>query len=429
MLNRAQQPSIKTIQGIDFPKPEIIQLPNGSQLFIINQGEVDVCRLDIIFHAGSKFQNGKLIAQASASLLTEGTSQYSSRELSEYFDFWGSYIGCTADKDFAKVTVFALTKYLEQTLERLQIIIQDPSYPSNELSLWASRGKQNLIVEMEKTSTPARIELFKNLYGQNHPYGTFAQPADYDFVSSEALQNFHSHYFGSTESTIFLSGRISDDHIALVKKYLGETAWGLSKTQSVVIPPAQTSPGGYYIAKPKALQASIRIGREICPRTHPDYTDLSVLNTILGGYFGSRLMMNLREDKGYTYGIGSHIITFLDSTVLAISADVGANYTLQAIEEIWKEIDQLKSEPIPATELLRVRNHLMGEMLRSFNGPFATAESVMGLACYNNLDYSLHDELIHSIQRITPERIMDLAGQWLNKEDMVVAVSGPQNPF
>lgn len=428
MPNRLLQPKIKTVDRIEFPKPEIITFPNGTQLFVMNHGEVDVCRIDIVFEAGSKYQNKTLVASASAALLPEGTKNYNSHEISEYFDFWGSFIGTNADKDFIRVTAYSLTKYLEQTLVRLEDVVKSPIYPHDELSGWAKRGKQSLTIEMERTSTPARIELFKNLYGSNHPYGLFAQPEDYQIVMAEDIKHFHSDYFGPSNSKIFLSGKIDGHEIRLLEKHFG-ASWGNQISKEVTIPASNPQPGNFFISKPKAVQSSIRIGREICSRTDPDFTDLSVLNTILGGYFGSRLMMNLREDKGYTYGIGSNILSLENSTALIITADVGAQYTGQAIDEIWKEIERLKVEPVLETELQRVRNHLMGEMLRNFNGPFAIADNTIGLACYNEMDYSLHERFMQSIKYISSQRIIELANKWFNHKEMVQVIAGPQNPF
>lgn len=426
--NKLQQPKIKTIDQIDFPQPEIITLPNGTQLFVMNHGEVDVCRIDFILEAGSRYQRKTLVASASASLLAEGTKNYNSQEISEYFDFWGSFIGSNTDKDFIRITAYSLTKHLSQTLLRLEEVVKSPIYPEHELSNWAKRGKQALTIEMEKTSTPARIELFKSLYGLEHPYGMFANPDDYQMVQAEDIKRFHSEYFGSSNTRIFLAGKVGNEEVKLLEKYFG-TPWGNHPFKETTVPPSNPKPGNYFISKPKAVQSSIRIGREICSRTDPDFTDLSVLNTILGGYFGSRLMMNLREDKGYTYGIGSHILSLENSTALVITVDVGSQYTRQAIDEIWKEIERLKTEPVLETELKRVRNHLMGEMLRNFNGPFAIADNTIGLACYNKMDYSLHERFIQSIKHLSSHRIIELANKWFNKKEMVQVIAGSQNPF
>lgn len=429
MLNRAQQPPIKITDNIDIPRPEFINLNNGARLIVINEGDVDVCRVDIIFDAGSRYQNKKLEATATASLLAEGTAKYNSHQIAEYFDFWGSFIGTRADKDFAKVTAFSLTKHLNQTLERLEHIVKEPTYPTNEVDVWTSRGKQNLTVELDKTSTLGRMELFKCIYGENHPYGMFAMPADYEKISSDNLLSFHANNLGSAGSTIILSGKVSDNQISAVVKHFGETSWGKGRVDTLQVEESSPTLGKVFVSKPNAVQSAIRIGREVCQRTHPDSTDLSILNTILGGYFGSRLMKNIREDKGYTYGIGSYMVSLRDSTMLAITAEVGAKYTKDALTEIWKEVNKLKTEPVPVTELSKLQSHLMGEVLRSFNGPFATADSIIGLINYNNLDYSLHDRLIKSIKHITQERIMQLANEWFDKDQMVECVVGPENPF
>ncbi len=430
MINRTIAPPIYLTDGINFPKPSCIELPNGSKLLIINEGDVEVCRLDIMFNAGSRYQQRKLVAMGTMSLMAEGTASKSSQEISEYFDFWGSFIGISADKDFAKATAYSLTKYLPQTLQMLEEVVKQPSFPEAELDVWRRRGKQSLTVEMDKTSTLARMEFFKTIFGAEHPYGAYAVPSDYDGLSRIDMVNYHKSHIGSQGATIILSGKLSDVEINAVTKHFGETIWGGSNVnRSNSLSDAELGSKQVFVPKQGALQSAIRMGRELFNRSHPDYPDLAVANTILGGYFGSRLMKNIREEKGYTYGIGSYLLTFRDSGAFVISTEVGAGYTQQTLYEIRNELNRLISEPVPEDELDRVRSYLLGEALRSLNGPFAIADNIMSLHNFNNLDYDFYNRLMTSIRTITPQRFMEVAAKWLSPDLLVECVAGADNPF
>lgn len=430
MLNRKIAPDTHLTESINIPQAKKIDLNNGTQLLIIDEGDVEVSRVDLIFDAGSRYQKNTLEATAAISLLTEGTDKHNSQQISEHFDFYGSFINVNADKDFAKITAYSINRHFDKTMEMLEEIVKEPSYPESELQVWSKRGKQNLSVELEKTSTLARIEFFKSIYGPGHPYGSFAVPNDYDKIQRENLSNFHSSRVGSANASIVLSGRISDKQMYGIEKHFGQKPWGANPIEShTEIERADTKAGKIFVQKSNAVQSSIKIGRELFKRDHPDYADMMIVNTLLGGYFGSRLMKNIREDKGYTYGIGSYLGTLKDSGFFIISTDVGSNYTQQTLEEIRKEISRLRTELVPEEELSTVRSYLMGDILRSFNGPFAVSDNLIGLLNFNQLNYSFYYNFINSIKTITPARILELSNIWLDENSLTECVAGPVNPF
>ncbi|MFP4557283.1 MAG: M16 family metallopeptidase [Bacteroidales bacterium] len=429
-VNRTIAPPILLAENFDIPRAKELIMNNGSKLLIINSGDVDVCRLDIICDAGSKYQQKKLQAMGSLSLMTEGTNNFTSKQISEHFDFWGSFVNTGANKDFARVTASSLTKFLPQTLQMLEEVVKYPSFPDNELKIWAMKGKQTLRIEMDKTSTLARMEFFKQIFGEKHPYGMFALPNDYDLVSNNDIKEFHSSQLGSNNSTVFLSGKVSDKEIDLVKNHFGEDVWGnTSNNLHPETDKGKSNPGQYFAEKPNAVQSAIHVGRQLFPRNHPDYPEMMIVNTILGGYFGSRLMKNIREDKGYTYGINSYVGSLRHAGFFIIFTEVGAKHTNNTLKEIRKELQRLREEPVTEEELEHVRRYIIGDMLRSFNGPFAIADNIISLHNFNSMDYSFYQRIIEAVKNITPQRIMELAKKWLNNDSLVECVSGSKNPF
>lgn len=426
MLNRKTPPLRQIPNKIAIPRAEEITLPNGIQLFAINAGSEDVCKLDLNFLAGSRYQKKRIESRATMAMLSEGTANLTSHQIAEKFDYYGSFCEHSSDRDFGKITLLSLNKYLDQSLELLEQLIKYPTFPEKELETYRIKGKQSLIVELEKVTTLARQDFFKGLFGNTHPYGMYAEPQDYIDLQKPDLIEFHQKHLTSNQCTIVLSGKISKIELNAVIKYFGNSNWG-DKTTSLadfpVVPPI--SQKKYYSQKGDALQSAIRIGRQLVDRKHPDYCGLVVLNTILGGYFGSRLMKNIREDKGYTYGISSSILTLKELCVFVIGTEVGAEFTFPALKEIYFEIDRLRNEPVSEHELDLVRNYLLGELLRSFDGAFAIADSISSLLEYNDLDYTFFEKTIETIKTITPEQIMKLANSYLRSIDLIECIAGP----
>jgi predicted Zn-dependent peptidase len=158
-------------------------------------------------------------------------------------------------------------------------------------------------------------------------------------------------------------------------------------------------------------------------KTHKDFHSLTVLNTILGGYFGSRLMTNIREDKGYTYGIGSGMIPLKKAGYFFISTEVGVEVCNKAIDEIYIEINRLRNESISEKELILVKNYMIGSFLRSIDGPFALANRFKSIMEYD-LDYSYYDDYISTIKNIKASDLLNLANKYLDPNSMTEVVAG-----
>ena len=177
------------------------------------------------------------------------------------------------------------------------------------------------------------------------------------------------------------------------------------------------------IEKEGALQSAIRIGKLMFNKTHPDFQSLQVLNTVYGGYFGSRLMSNIREDKGYTYGIGSGLVSLQHGGYFFITTEVGVDVTAKAIKEIYFEMDRLRKEKITTDELQLVKNYLLGTFLRSVDGPFAMADRFKGILNYN-LGYDYFDRYIATIRAVSASDLMGLANTYFDKDSMIELVVG-----
>ncbi len=179
-----------------------------------------------------------------------------------------------------------------------------------------------------------------------------------------------------------------------------------------------------YVEVENATQVALRMGRSIPNRTHPDHFKLSFTNVVLGGYFGSRLMQNIREDKGFTYGIGSNSVHFKQAGFLTISCNIKADCLEQTIEECYKEMRLLAKDLIPEGEFVRVKNYLIGDIQRQMDGPFALADTFKSLL-FHQEDFNYIHQMIEAIHKITRRDIADMAAKYLEPLDYICIAAGP----
>lgn len=422
MMNRKKQPKIFDIAPdrgvVELITPQTYQLDNGIKVFAINAGTQDLCRLEFIFDAGTWYQEGAFVAMSANDLMKEGSTGMTARQIADELDYYGAFHEASTEKDSAYQALYSLNKHLPATLKVMEEIIKYPTYNQNEVDIYLRKKYQGLLVNMEKVNYLARIHFGELLYGQSHPYGRWASPEDVKEVSRQDIVAFHKTYYRSSNCYIIASGMIGDDVIALLNQYFGGNDWnGPDVVNHTSYEDKPVTNLIRNIEKPDALQTALRVGKVLFNRTHSDFAGMHVLNTILGGYFGSRLMTNIREDKGYTYGIGSGLISLKHSGFFYISSEVGNEFADRAMAEIFNEINLLRNEPVSIEELSLVRNYLGGTFLRSVDGAFSLAERFKEMHEHNlTIDYYFN--LLNKIQTITPDEIMELANRYLSVDSL-----------
>lgn len=425
LLNRNSPPAIQSLGRINFPQPEISQLSNGIKVYQFNLGTQDVISIEMMFDAGSWFQKKPFTAMATNLMLREGTKNFSARELSETLDYFGAHFENTTERDSAYITLYSLNKHLSNTLPLLSEIVKNPVFPEGEYTVLAGKQLQMLEVNRQKVNFLARTHFNSILFGSDHPYGTYLEPDDIAKVNTEDLADFHKTQYHSGNCTLIVAGRIKPGMINELEAHFGGNDWGGNNSTQIQYSLSGSDLKNHFHLKEGAMQSAIRIGGMMFSRSHPDFAGMKVLNAILGGYFGSRLMNNLREDKGYTYGIGSSVVPLRKGGYFVISGEVGADVTKEALTEIKFELNRLCTEQVGENELSLVRNYLIGEMLRAVDGPFAQADLYRELI-EDGLGISHFEELIHTIRHINAQQLQDLAIKYLDPEDLFTLVVGPE---
>lgn len=425
MINRKTAPAINNVYDISYLLPEKWKLSNGIDIWGLNAGSQELVKIDFMFDAGSWYQSRNLIAGITNVLMNQGTQKYSAQQIAEIFDFRGAYLQLSTDQQFGNVTILTLNKYLPEIIDVTADVIRNPVFPEKEVKTQLAKKKQHFIIENNKVKTIAQKKFSQVLFGEDHPYANTNVVADYEILTREDLVRFHTERYTFENCKIIVAGRYEEQLKRLLENYFGDSNWG-SKSEKIknpVYPLMPSTQMAHFFEKKDALQSAIRIGRHLPNRNEADFFGLNVLITVLGGYFGSRLMMNIREDKGYTYGIGAGMFSQLNASYLNILTEVGTDVCSAALDEIYREIDLLQNEPVPDAELEVVRNYLLGETLRSFDGIFAMSASLKTLI-ESNVDYSHYEQFIETIRNITPAELQRLAQRYLNREELFQVVAG-----
>jgi len=423
-LNRIVQPVFKTIGSLDIPVPQKINLKNGIETYFIKAGTQEVVKIDLVFNAGSWFQTKPAVASTVNEMLLEGTEELSSMEIAEKLDFYGAFIHQRATKDFGNITLFTLKKHLPATIQLLADVIKNPIFPEGELTTFLNKKKQIFQVDLEKVMHIARRESNQQIFGKNHPYGIKTEIEDYDKISRNDILEFHSRYYHSKNCKIITSGQIDDSVINHINENFGKSEWGNTTYIFKELPKQLTKIKPFsFVPKNDVAQSAIRLGKQVINRDDSDFYKLEVVNTLLGGYFGSRLMKNIREEKGYTYGIGSVLVSLKHAAYFIILSEVGSKFTDKAIDEILLEVKKMRSEMVSTEELKLVKNYMLGDLMRSFDGAFEIAANFKNIIELE-LDINYFHNQMETIRSITSEEVMDVANKYLHEETLVKTIAG-----
>jgi len=425
-LDRKKAPPVIQVDKIDFPMVESQKLENGIPVFYMNAGTQDIIKLDILIEAGQWFSDNMLIPVYCNRMLMEGSKKYSHAEIAEKLDYYGTFTNLECGKHYAHIQLFTLTAFFDQSVEIFEDFLKNPSFPQDKLKVLLQNDIQQFIVDHEKTEVLAADEFIPRVFGHHHPYGRIRKLEDFEKINLDQIKSFHQRFYNASNCIIMVSGKLNKEVKNILQSHFGQADW-----RGLHIKPGRnqfqdSKPGRYTVHKDGAMQASLMIGKRTINKLHEDYYGLSVLNTILGGYFGSRLMTNLREKSALTYGIYSSLMSMLHAGTFSISANVNGKESDKAVKQIYKEIGELREKKIPEEELQMVKNYLLGEMLRTFDGPLGLSEIYLDLLAYN-LDFDYYQQHFKALKAISPAKLRDLANIYFEKNSFIEVIAGNMN--
>ena len=412
MIDRALAPVYGEVENIELIRAKPLVLANGLKLFSIDGGEQDLVRIEFFF-SNTDYDSAKpLQTFATNTMLNDGTSELSSTQIADKIDYYGAFLQTEYSNDHSTVTLFTLNKHLANTLPIVKAIISDSIFPQVELDTLIRNQKQKLSVSLEKNEFLSRKTFSHVLFGDTL-YGYDIAANDYDQLSRDQLSAYFKLAYQPKNCTVIISGKVNEDTITRIDKYFGSNWDNSIDVKENEFKFAMGSGQEHFLERADALQSAIRIGQVSINRKHADFPGLQVLNTIFGGYFGSRLMANIREDKGFTYGIGSALVSMKNTGYFFIASEVGAEVCSATLTEIEKEITLLKEQPVTEGELALVRNYMLGSMLGSLENALSHADKFKNVY-FSGLDYDYYKNYINTVRNIGPAEVQAIANQYLN---------------
>lgn len=423
MLDRNITPAIVPVSIPALLPYQRIILSNGIEIVYIHDPAQNVFKIDVVFEAGVYYQSHPLVASTAINMLNEGTRHHSAEAIADLFDFYGAYMDFNCGLNKSELSLVSLNKYAAETISMMVELLTDSIIPEKELDIFLTNKRQEFLVNNEKTSYLSRKKFSEVLFGPNHPYANQVSEQDYNHLSADMIRQFYREYIHAGNCRIIACGNINETVLQVLAEQFGR----LPLPSAVpVIPEHVFTPaaaGYYHIEKADTVQSSLRIGKSGVQLTDSDYAGFMLLNTVLGGYFGSRLMSNIREDKGYTYGINSFNVSIPSSSYWCVVTDVNNEFLEATIQETLKEIHRLQTVPVSTDELSLVKNFLYGDLLRELDGVFSQSDALKHKLNYN-LDNRIYLRIIDQIRACSSEDVLALANKYLKTEEMYIVTSG-----
>lgn len=424
-LNRTQAPEIQQATNFIYQLPscETHIITDKANLYSLNSGTQEVVSFEMYIPRLLNTPAEVVLSKACTALLKSGTSKRSALQISEEIEQLGANLSVSQNNDFFILKMQSLSKHFGKLLPLLLEILQDAQFPEDELEIYRQQAIQQMAVNLKKSDFVANRAIDKLIYGFEHPYGSYSELTDYETMTRADVVSFHKRYFNFEAATFFLAGRYDNSLLDSIKTALGQLKFEPNELQKADMTEKQDSLKKHRIENdPSALQGAIRIANKFIDGGHEDFVPMLFVNTLFGGYFGSRLMSNIREDKGYTYGIYSFVQQNMLGNSYVIATDVGKDVAEKSVTEVWNEMQRLRTELVSEEELQLVKNYILGSILGSIDGPFKIMSRWKSLIL-NGQDTAHFDRSVTIYKKMEAERIMELANTYYQQDhfyDLIV---------
>ena len=422
ILDRTIAPAINPINRFHLPKVETVSFSNGNILHKFPLGSQPVVRVEWIFNTGSRIEEKIGTSFFTSKMLAEGTATFTSTEIQEFLAQYGAFLEIHPGNERINITLFCLEKHLTELVPFIKSLLTESTFPEEQLIKMKQIQSQGIQVNQEKTAYLAGVAFRELLFNNNHPYGKHLSIETIAALNHSDLTSFFKNELSNKQCDIILTGGFSKEAAALIEKLFGSDAVvkaNIKQSLPALLKPTRE----IIIEKEGSVQTSVRYGRMLFNHTHADYFDAYVLNEILGGYFGSRLMQNIREEKGYTYGIHSSIVPMQEGGYFVIGTDVKREFTKNTISEIEKELQLLIDTLVSDNELETVKSYMLGSFVGDIQTPFAIADKYKTIY-FHGLGYDYYERFFARIQSITATDIQNVAKKYFAPSEMSYVIAG-----
>ncbi len=428
ILDRSKQPKPGPPKDVQFPEYFDTILPNGVNLLVIENNKIPAVSVRLVFREAGSFYDGAKFGLASltAELLTKGTKNRSATQIAEEIDFIGGNLNSGSDWDGSYVSLSLLKKHLNTGIGVLADVVLNPVFDEEEISR-VKEQRLSSILQGKDDAGNLSDKMFNKVVFENYPY---AFPSEGTEESVKALKkadfiDFYSGKYTSNNLIIAFVGNITREEALNIMAEYFQPLKQSSKTENPVIndPGFNKENAVYIVNKPGAVQSNLRIGHLGIPRNNPDYIAVSIMNTILGGYFGSRINFNLREKHGFTYGARSSFNPRKQGGDFSVDTDVRNDVTDTSVTLIIEELKKIIAEEITDEELETVKNYMTGIFPLQLETANAVASRVINLKLYD-LPRDYYNTYISKINSLSKQDILDAAKKYIHPDKLSIVVSG-----
>lgn len=415
MQNTNSIPPIKNITQIPTLNFHTSKLDNNIEIYFLEDKTLDITNINFVIDKGVWHQKNPLVASFTNRMLLEGSQKYNSEYINLKIDLFGANIRKHTHLHSSIYHISVLEKYSEELIEIFFDCFTNPLFPEKEFEINRQILKQRYAIELEKIDFLAE-KFFKELiFGKNNFYGKFAELSDYDNLQLSWIQEYWKSFYKIENLKIIFLSKNPEKTLKILNNTFGKIPSGAKEPETVLFK-CNTKPDFLKIKKPGTIQAALRIGWLVDNVNDEELYKVKILVELLGGFFGSKLMQNIREKLGYTYSIYAFTSEHKYANSIQIVSELSQKYIERTIEEIKNEIIGLKTTPITAEELSRLKNYIMGELYRLIDGNLRKEKTLTQLISHEkSLDYL--QKYAHTILNITAEEIKVLAEKYLNEQE------------
>lgn len=427
-MNGVEQPKLNIITPEVPALPPAVWLDNGVEVNAVPLFSTDLVTVSIMFTGGQWMQGKRLQSDYAMWLLKSGTERCSSEEVAERLDYYGATLTAGSALSHCFVQLTCLRRTLSEVLPLFCEVLTSPVYEQQRLENAREEGIMSYQVSEQKVAQVSKRIFYQQLLGTAHPAAQHPREEDYHAIQREDLLAYHQRFIQLSNAIVYVTGKTDASLMELLNRHLGGIPCGAQRLfqhpHADIVTAAQKMHEA-ELSVP-SVQSGLRLGKVVPSFSDADYPTLSLTSTILGGYFGSRLMKNIRERLGFTYGIGSTFFPLPHNNVLIIATETPREHVARCIEEIKKEIADMQLHPVGDEEFQHARNFMLGQFCRMTETSLSLSTLLMSQRAYGRtLEHLLQEQ--RRIQALTPQDVMLCAQRHLSVEELlIVATHGKQ---
>lgn len=417
-------PSIKPVIVDKMALPLETVMPNGVRLYTLPGGGNGILRIELLFKGGYAVQDKPLQATFTNRMLREGASGLTSDEISRRLDYYGAWIESYSSQNCNHLVLYSLRKHSSPLVELLEAIVKTPLFPEDNLDIVRRNWKAHFEVNSMRVDTVAQRHFENALWGDDHPLGHIVEAVDYDNITRDDLIDYHKKVYSSSNLTVFVSGDVDGVVTEVVTTSFGCGEWGgVCGVEDVFVAPPSSLVGRHDVRVENTVQCAVKMGFMAMEVSNPDFHKFRFLTVLLGGYFGSRLMSNIREENGYTYHISAEVDAYGKRNAFMITSETANEYVELCIKEIYKELKALCEDTITDSEVEHVRNYILGEMCRECEGLTAKSEIFVN-AWLSGESFASVNDYLEVVKTVTAAELSRVAKLYFRPENMIEIVVG-----